>query len=84
MGDDEKGACFDDGDVESEDDHCQIPHDDRESNAAKLLEKLERENNAQLALVEHHENIASDVLKVSARALCFPSSSAAALFVSYQ
>ncbi|KAL7461397.1 hypothetical protein ACHAXS_001817, partial [Conticribra weissflogii] len=45
-----------------------------EQSSAKELERLEKENNAQLALVQHHKKIAEDVLKVKAEWFCSLSS----------
>mmetsp|Transcript_22563 Transcript_22563/g.47304 ORF Transcript_22563/g.47304 Transcript_22563/m.47304 type:complete len:580 (+) Transcript_22563:61-1800(+) len=41
----------------------EMKNDIDEKSAAKKLEKLEKENNAQIALVEQHNKIAEDVLK---------------------
>jgi hypothetical protein len=41
-----------------------ITNEEANSNAVTPLDKLERENTAHLALIDHHKKIASDVLKV--------------------
>ena len=61
-------SCADDGDEGHNLKEMEEDHSEQKTKIAGQLEKLEREDSAQLALIDEHKKIASNVLKVSLHA----------------